>query len=143
MTSLPPSPLHLTCVDAHDTVRIELRGDLDHHCADILLDAVTRVLSERTGLRDLHVHCADLTAVDSSGLSTLLMVRRRTGAAGVRLHLDDRPVKLDRLLKITGTLDHFTTPDAGDRPGSCAPERRSTAPEESIPARSGGPDTST
>ncbi|MGE6732696.1 STAS domain-containing protein, partial [Streptomyces sp. NPDC059900] len=59
----------------------------------------------------------------SMGLSILLMIHRRTTAAGVRLHLDDRPAKLNRLLTLTGTLDHFTAPAASGAepsPGSSA-----------------------
>ncbi|MET9605972.1 STAS domain-containing protein [Streptomyces sp. NPDC006512] len=141
MTSTPSGSLLLTQIDTGDTVRLELRGDLDHHCADVLLDAVTRVLAERTRLRDLHLHCAELAAVDSSGLSTLLMIRRRTGAAGVRLHLDDRPVRLDRILEVTGTLEHLTAADAAGKSGSSAAERRSAASDEPIPVRSSRPDT--
>lgn len=147
MSSTPSNPLHLTRAEVGDTVRVELRGDLDHHVADALLAAVARVLAEPVGMPErhalhaLHLDCAGLVSVDSSGLSALLMVRRLTDAAGVRLHLEERPVQLDRMLQVTGTLSHLTAPGAGDRSGSFAAQRRSTAPEESIPARSGRPDT--
>ncbi|MFD3325011.1 STAS domain-containing protein [Streptomyces sp. NPDC058701] len=141
MTSLPPSPLRLTYLDTQDTVHVELRGDLDHHCADVLLDAVTRILAERTRLRDLRLHCAGLTAVDSTGLSTLLMIRRCTGAAGVGLHLDERTARLDRLLRLTGTLDHLIGPVAGGRSGARATDGSPAASRKSTPARSGCPDT--
>ncbi|MEU6674479.1 STAS domain-containing protein [Streptomyces sp. NPDC046853] len=110
MTTTPPSPLRLTTVDTEDTVRIEVYGDLDYDNADHLLLAVTAKLAEHPRLSDLHLHCAGLEAVDSMGLSILLMIHRRTTAAGVRLHLDDRSAKLNRLLTLTGTLDHFTAP---------------------------------
>ncbi|MFI9150522.1 STAS domain-containing protein [Streptomyces sp. NPDC053367] len=105
--TLPPA-LHLTTVDTDDTVRIEITGDLDYDSAELLLDEVTAQLSARPGLRDLHLHCAEVGVVDSTGLSVLLMIGRRTAAAGTRLHLDDRPAQLTRLLDLTGTLDHFT-----------------------------------
>lgn len=102
--------LHLTTVDVQDSVRIEVHGDLDYDSADLLLEEVTAQLSARPALTDLHLHCAGLGAVDSMGLSALLMIGRRTTVAGVRLHLDDRPARLDRLLKLTGTLDYLTAP---------------------------------
>lgn len=40
---------------------------------------------------DLHLHCARLGTVDSTGLSVLLMIGRRTSAAGVRLHWTPGP----------------------------------------------------
>ncbi|MFE6165789.1 STAS domain-containing protein [Streptomyces sp. NPDC056486] len=115
MTTTPPSPLRLTTVDTEDTVRIELHGDLDHDNADHLLHAVTDKLAGHPRLGDLHLHCAGLDVIDSMGLSILLMIHRRTSAAGVRLHLDDRTAKLDRLLTLTGTLDHLTAPLTGQR----------------------------
>ncbi|MGW6054843.1 STAS domain-containing protein [Streptomyces sp. NPDC055189] len=123
MTTTPPSPLRLTTVDTEDTVRIEVHGDLDYDNADHLLLTVTAKLAEHPRLSDLHLHCAGLQAVDSMGLSILLMIHRRTSAAGVRLHLDDRPARLDRLLSLTGTLEHFTAPVSGgteSSPGSAA-----------------------
>lgn len=107
MTTLPPA-LQLTTIDTQDTVRIEITGDLDYDTADLLLEEVTAQLSDRPGLKDLHLHCAEVGVVDSMGLSALLMIGRRAAAAGARLHLDDRPEKLTRLLNITGTLDYFT-----------------------------------
>ncbi|MFD5517243.1 STAS domain-containing protein [Streptomyces sp. NPDC127066] len=108
MTMMLPA-LHLTTVDTEETVRIEITGDLDYDTAELLLDEVTAQLGARPRSKDLHLHCAGIGTIDSMGLSILLMIGRRTAAAGVRLHLDDRPATLDRLLEITGTLDHFTT----------------------------------
>jgi anti-anti-sigma factor len=109
MTTTPPARLRLTTVDTDATVHIELHGDLDYDHADQLLEAVTATLGAHPRLADLHLHCAGLGAVDSMGLSALLMIHRRAGEAGVRLHLDDRTANLDRLLTLTGTLEHLTT----------------------------------
>ncbi|MFG2668310.1 STAS domain-containing protein [Streptomyces sp. NPDC048387] len=113
MTTLPPAPLGLTYSASPDSVRVELSGDLDHRHADLLVAAVDEVLTEHPGLRDLRLDCAGLTAVDSSGLSALLMVRRRTGKAGAALHLDGRTAQLARLLEVTGTLEYLTEPTPG------------------------------
>lgn len=112
MTTLPPAHLELTTVDTEDGLRIEIDGDLDYDTSDQLLDTVTAQLVERPGLGHLHLHCAGLGVTDSMGLSILLMIRRRTTAAGVQLHLDARPAVLDRLLEITGTFEYLT----GDAP---------------------------
>ncbi|MCX5205177.1 STAS domain-containing protein [Streptomyces sp. NBC_00237] len=104
-----PHPLHVQAVPRDDgTVRLELHGDLDYDHADRLLTAVREQLADRPGLRELRLDCADVAAVDSMGLSVLLMVHRATAAAGARLHLDARTPALERLLQITGTLEHFT-----------------------------------
>ncbi|MGN5632290.1 STAS domain-containing protein [Streptomyces sp. AC154] len=104
-----PHHLRLTTVDTEDSIRIEVDGDLDYDSAGLLLNEVTAQLAARPALRDLHLHCADLGTVDSMGLSALLMIGRRTAQAGVRLHLDDRTARLDRLLNLTGTLGHLTS----------------------------------
>ncbi|MEU3601254.1 STAS domain-containing protein [Streptomyces sp. NPDC006798] len=138
-----PSALQLTTIDTADTVRIEITGDLDYDTADLLLDEVTDELSARPGLKELHLHCAEIGVVDSMGLSILLMIGRRTAAAGARLHLDDRPAILDRLLDITGTLDYFTvTPPTGDASHHSTTHSPPTTGEAQA-ARPSGPDGTT
>ncbi|MFF4582610.1 STAS domain-containing protein [Streptomyces sp. NPDC001373] len=140
MTSLPSAPLGLTYSASHDTVRVELSGDLDHLHADLLVDAVDQLLTARPGLRDLRLDCGGLTAVDSSGLAALLMVRRRTGTAGAGLHLDARTVQLDRLLELTGTLEYLTAPGTGGqalRGTGCGSPRSAPADEHRPPTPSG------
>ncbi|WP_406195163.1 STAS domain-containing protein [Kitasatospora sp. NBC_01560] len=133
MTSPSFAPLRLITVDTEDTVRIELHGDLDHDNAGMLLAQVTTQLAGRHDLEHLHLHCGGLDTTDSTGLSVLLMIRRRTAEAGVNLHLDDRPAKLDRLLETTGTLEYLTTPAPTDgiRPlrGDATSTARAPRPE--------------
>ncbi|GHI84931.1 STAS domain-containing protein [Streptomyces xanthophaeus] len=136
MTLLPPTPLRLTHREDPDSARFELHGDLDHYWADILLEAVEAVLAGHTGLHEVRLHCAGLTAVDSSGLSALLMIRRRTSAAGVRLYVEERPLRLERLLELTGTLEYLTAPEAGAQ-GAGPGRQRQRAAEDPIPGRSG------
>ncbi|MFJ6698282.1 STAS domain-containing protein [Streptomyces sp. NPDC091272] len=116
MPSPPVRPTPLRCTAAPDgahRVRLHVYGDLDYDNAERLLDAVREQLDRHP--RDLHLHCAEVVTVDSMGLSVLLMVQRVTTAAGAHLHLEDRTPALDRLLQITGTLDHLTAP--GPIPG--------------------------
>lgn len=122
-----PHHLQPTTVDTQGSLRIEVHGDLDYTGGDLLVEEVTAQLSARPALTELHLHCANLGAVDSMGLSALLMIGRRTTAAGVRLHLDDRPAKLDRLLMLTGTLDHLTTSLSGGVAATPADEDNVTA----------------
>ncbi|WP_328826248.1 STAS domain-containing protein [Streptomyces sp. NBC_00252] len=142
MTTTPPAHLRLTTVDTETTVRIELHGDLDYDNADRLMTTVSGKLAAHPRLHDLHLHCGGLDVVDSLGLSVLLMIRRRTSEAGVRLHLDARSAKLERLLTVTGTLEHLTAP-----PHGAADSARCTAktslPGRGTSARPTGPDSTT
>lgn len=136
MTTVPSDHLRLTTVDAQDRVRIELHGDLEYTNADLLLDEATAQLAARPDLKDLHLHCGGLGVVDSMGLSILLMIARRTSAAGVRLHLDDRTDRLQRLLTLTGTLEYLTSSPAPSA-GSADP----SGTEDSVQAaRPSGPE---
>ena len=139
----PSARLRLTTVDTEATVRIELRGDLDYDNADCLLEAVTAQLAARPRLEDLHLHCAGLGVIDSMGLSVLLMIHRRTGLAGVRLHLDDCTPRLLRILTITGTLDPLTaSPSTAASPPADTGEAPS-AGAEARAARPTGPNSTT
>ncbi|MFF3976956.1 STAS domain-containing protein [Streptomyces sp. NPDC001828] len=142
MTTLPG--LHLATIDTQDTVRIEITGDLDYQTVDLLLGEVTDQLEARPGLKDLHLHFAEVGSVDSMGLSVLLMVHRRTIAAGTRLHLDDRPPSLNRLLDITGTLDYLTA-TAPTRGAASQHSTTQTPPTTGTAqaARPTGPDSTT
>ncbi|MFF0482904.1 STAS domain-containing protein [Streptomyces sp. NPDC004435] len=102
----PDGVLHLT-----------LSGELAWDSAEDLLDTARTHLDPASAPTDLRVDCAGLTLCDSMGLSALLTLHRLATAAGARLHLDDRPPLLDRLLLLTGTYEHLT-----GRPGSAAPE---------------------
>ncbi|NUT43052.1 MAG: STAS domain-containing protein [Thermoactinospora sp.] len=89
------------------TAGFRLRGDLDYVSAEDLLAVVTARLDRAPAPLEIHLDCAGLGICDSTGLSALIVIRRRTGAMGVRLHLDNRGAALDRLLDITGTREHL------------------------------------
>lgn len=65
-----------------------------------------------------------MTFVDSMGLAALLMVRRVADAHRVALRLDNRPLCVDRLLQLTGTLDHLTAARVPRETGLSAGRRR-------------------
>ncbi|MFB8104508.1 MULTISPECIES: STAS domain-containing protein [Streptomyces] len=109
MTTTPrPDTAAETTAAGENRLHIPLHGDLDHENADTLVRDVTARLAARPGASDLRLDCAGLGHIDSMGLSALLMIHRHARAARVRLHLDDRPAHLERLLRLTGTLDHLT-----------------------------------
>lgn len=99
----------LTSETGPHSTRLHVVGELDHYTAGRFTDAATAHL-DRDGPRHLHLDFAGLTLCDSSGLAALVMVRRRASAAGVQLHLDNRPPALERLLQITSTLAYLTAP---------------------------------
>jgi anti-anti-sigma factor len=86
-----------------DGPRLRVTGELDYDTYDELLRYAERYLAAHPDLRDLRIDCADLRFCDSMGLSCLLTVHRRTTEYGMRLHLDNAPPFLERLLATTRT----------------------------------------
>lgn len=108
--------LTLTVHTSDRSARVRVAGDLDFGSTGLLLDTVSDLLNEPSALQDLHLDFTDLAFCDSAGLSGLVLIHRRTTAAGVDLHLDDRPAQLERILDITGLLEFLTTRPAARRP---------------------------
>ncbi|MFE4696125.1 STAS domain-containing protein [Streptomyces sp. NPDC056738] len=112
MTTSHPPAFTLTVEVQPAALVIRVAGDLDHETCDELMRTVDQYLlapqDPGRRFRELRVDFAALGSIDSMGLSTLLMIRRRTDAAGLSLYLDQRPRGMDRLLEITGTLEHLT-----------------------------------
>ncbi|MFJ7213938.1 STAS domain-containing protein [Amycolatopsis sp. NPDC098790] len=98
-----------------ETARVAITGELEFGTAGALLQLVTDRLAGHAGVRDVRLDCAEVAFCDSSGLSTLLLVHRAVTGAGARLHLDNRPPSLDRLLALTGTTAHLTGEAADSR----------------------------
>ncbi|MFD8738760.1 STAS domain-containing protein [Streptomyces sp. NPDC059618] len=117
MTTSHPPAFTLTVDTRPTALVIHVAGDLDHETCDELMRTVDENFAGPAdpGARfpELRVDFAGLGGIDSMGLATLLMIRRRTDATGTRLCLDQRPRVLERLLEITGTLEHLTAPRDG------------------------------
>ncbi|BBF99426.1 MULTISPECIES: STAS domain-containing protein [Pseudonocardia] len=97
-------------------VRVALSGDLDYETSDELAATADAALQAAVDPHELRLDCSELGFCDSYGLAALLMLRRRTAAAGIALHLDHRGNALDRLLHMTSTWEHLT----GERPADRA-----------------------
>ncbi|ANI42755.1 STAS domain-containing protein [Mycolicibacterium vaccae] len=98
------------------SAHIRVAGDLDYGSSGLLLDTVRDLLRAPSALQDLHLDFTDLAFCDSAGLSSLVLIHRQTAAAGVQLHLDQRPAQLQRILDVTGLLEFLTTRPAAQQP---------------------------
>ncbi|MEV4005373.1 STAS domain-containing protein [Actinomadura sp. NPDC049753] len=106
---VPDTPLRVVAtLSGTRALRIEIKGDLDFSTADTLVATVRRQMEDHPDVRELELACGGMGLCDSAGLAALLMVHRRTSAAGVHLALTGRSAQLDRLLDLTGTADHLT-----------------------------------
>ncbi|WP_153813540.1 STAS domain-containing protein [Streptomyces sp. SUK 48] len=114
MTTTPPTEFTVAARREQATLVVRVGGELDYDTSEEFVDEVVRHLTAaRTPPAAVRLDFGALTWIDSSGLSALLMIHRRTSALGATLHLDDRPEILERLLHVTNVLDHLTAPAAG------------------------------
>lgn len=111
MTTLPPTEFTLIVRRESGTLTVRVSGELDYDTSDDLVDAVTeRLTSDEAPPRIVCLDFTELTWIDSSGLSALLMIHRRTSALGAALHLENRPEVLDRMLDVTNVRAHLAGP---------------------------------
>ncbi|MGW5290448.1 STAS domain-containing protein [Streptomyces bacillaris] len=115
MTALPSPLLTVTAEEGPGWVRLRLTGDLDYDTSSELVARAMEQLAARPGLDELYLDCAGLEMCDSMGVSALLQVHRDTAARRVRLHVEEAPPFLDRIMRITG-IDHlFVRQEQKDR----------------------------
>ncbi|MBT3149567.1 STAS domain-containing protein [Streptomyces sp. CHD11] len=101
------------------TLTVRVCGDLDEAAGAELTAVVVARLTGPEPPRTVRLDFRALEGIDRLGLAELLMIRRHTGAAGAALHLDNRPVALERLLRRTNVLGHLTAAETAE----AAPER--------------------
>ncbi|MGW4436994.1 STAS domain-containing protein [Streptomyces sp. NPDC004596] len=121
MTQHPATEFSLTTISEPSALTVRVAGELDYDTCDELVDTVVTGLAGPPAPRHVRLDFADLTWIDSMGLSALLMIHRYTRAAGAALHLVHRPDVLERVLRHTNVLGHLTapvtTPAAAGEPG--------------------------
>ncbi|WP_190016842.1 STAS domain-containing protein [Streptomyces lucensis] len=89
------------------TLTFHVTGELDYDTSGDLVHCVVEHIDRHPGPREVRLDFRALTWIDSSGLSALLMIHRRAGAAGAELRLDNRPGFLDDRLRLTNVLEHL------------------------------------
>lgn len=109
--------LSLTITTTARSACVCVTGDLDYQTIDDLVDTATQLLGQQAGLMNLHLDFGGLTFLDSAALSGLVLIHRRTSQSDVRLHLDHRPLFLDRFLDVTGLSEHLVTSQADAETG--------------------------
>ncbi|MCX4751030.1 STAS domain-containing protein [Kitasatospora sp. NBC_01287] len=105
------SPLTITARDAATGPVLEITGDLDHHTAPQLRQAVDALTL--TGSRLLVLDLGGLDFCDSSGITALLAARNIAAERGADIALAAVPANPARILRIVGLDQVFTIhPDA-------------------------------
>ena len=81
-----------------------VRGDLDVAVGVDFVAAVDEVLSTDPSINHVVVDLGEVDFIDSSGLRALLQLQQNYGG---RIHIGAVSAAVQRLLELTGTLEHF------------------------------------
>ncbi len=101
---LTTESLHLRVVAQNGIAHLALEGELDMASAPVLESAVDGALDAARGV-DLDLR--GVSFMDSTGLRTLLAIRRRADEAGQELRLLAVPPPVQRVLDVTRTARLF------------------------------------
>ena len=80
--------------------RLALSGEVDVLTAAAIRSAASLAIAE--GAPELRLDLRDVTFMDSQGVSALVDAHRALARQGARLVLADAPVRVSRLLELTG-----------------------------------------
>ena len=80
---------------------IELSGELDHHAAKGLMDAISRCMEKNLPTKTI-MDMGELTFMDSSGIAVVLRAKRRMEALGGNLYVVNIPRQAARVLETAG-----------------------------------------
>ena len=100
----PACGLEVSTVRRNGTSTVRVEGELDIANAPVL-DAV--LAEAERGARELLLDLGGVSFVDSTGLRSLLLARRRASAAGRDLRLRNLPPGVERVLEVTGLRTMF------------------------------------
>ncbi|MFE4258140.1 STAS domain-containing protein [Streptomyces sp. NPDC056883] len=89
------------------TIAVRPTGEIDVDTAPSLEQALKHALVHASPAKDVVVDCSGLTCCDSSGLNTLLAIRRAAQESDTVIRLASPAPQLHRLLEMTGTLALF------------------------------------
>lgn len=100
MTTPQPSRLTIASLDART---LGATGTIDSHTAEELMRKLTELGTDADAILDL----GDVDFIDSSGLRTIVTSHQQFEEAETRLVLKNPSESVQRLLEITGLLDHL------------------------------------
>jgi anti-anti-sigma factor len=107
MSSTAPFSVHVR-VDGAD-VNLELVGEFDMSAVESFRSCAEGALDCNGGA--IVVDLADVTFIDSTGISALLEMRRRLDAEGRELRVENVSVPAARIFALTGLTDVFLDGD--------------------------------
>ena len=119
-SGIRPDALSFMIDKRNHPARLAVAGDIDLATCESLVDAVYDTLTADVHALDIDV--SGVTFCGSAGISAFLIVRRRAQEKGKTLRLVNLNSWIERVLTVTGLLEHLTTPPQ-DVPSRRPPKR--------------------
>lgn|GEM_PF-390357 len=104
-----PAAFVVTVEASGDEVTVWLSGEIDLDALDALREACDEVVALRPCIVDVDV--ADVSFIDSSGLNSLLALRKRCAESGTQVRMVHAPNQVLSLLHMTGLTQYFVDED--------------------------------
>jgi len=95
-----------------DQVEIELRGEIDVDVSEALREQVLQAVRDAAG-RPVAIDMAEVTFIDSSGLSALLAGLRLARGHGGSVRLTNVGPQIRRIFDVTGLDEQFGLAEGG------------------------------
>jgi anti-anti-sigma factor len=96
-------------------VRLVARGELDVYVGPVIIDRVTQLAEQ--GVKLIVLDLSGVTFLDSSGLREIIKASNILSSHDGQLLIEGATGATQRVLEITGMLEHFRAGGDGDRPG--------------------------
>jgi anti-sigma B factor antagonist len=93
-------------VAAVDAVELELRGEIDVDVSEVVRERVLQRVRDAAG-RPLEIDMAEVSFIDSSGVSALVAGLRLARGHGGSLRLVNVGSQIRRIFEVTGLADQF------------------------------------
>ncbi len=93
--------MELKAIRRGPRIKVELTGDVDHHNADSIREALDALIMDKQ-VTELVLDLSAVTFMDSSGLGVILGRYRTLTRRGGRLLLSGVPHAIDKILKMAG-----------------------------------------
>ena len=99
-------------IDARGDLVVVLRGDIDFTTSPAVLQVI-REAAASASASDIRVDLAEVTFMDSSGLSVLVQLLHLAEERGVQLHVERPGAKVQDQLHMSGLAELFDRDSSG------------------------------
>ena len=93
--------MHLTSYVQERQLTVALEGEIDHHCARKMMDAISGKIDLYLPLRCI-LDFRDVSFMDSSGIAVVISTLRRINSIGGKLLLQNIPPQPYKVLRAAG-----------------------------------------